>query len=147
MKVTFEIKTTCSRPFHITVDEDIPMFQVRKMIMSDVEYYTILMKDNVIDLFIPYGNDCVSIPEISTDTVRTFIDRYPDYFNVNNKSLWSTFHQLFIMDHTYLDKLKSNNEAPIYRDVDIIPPTETSNIKNVFNIAVALVTGINMKLQ
>ncbi len=143
MKITFEIKTTCGRPFHITVDEDMPMFEVRKIVMSEVEYYTMLMKDDVVDLFIPNGNDCVSIPELSSDTVRTFIGRYPDYFAADNKSLWSTFHELFIVDQTYLDKIKSNNEAPIY--TDIIPPTETSNLKNVFNIAVALVTGINMK--
>lgn len=145
MKVTFEIKTTCSKPFYITVNEEMPMFEVRKIIMSEIDYHTMLMKDDVLDLFIPIKNDCVSIPELSSDTVRTFIDRYPDYFNLDSNSLWSSFQQLFIMDQTYLDKIKSKNEAPIYKD--IIPPAETPNLKSVFNVAVALITGVNMKLK
>lgn len=142
MKVTFEIKTTCSKPFYITVHEDMPMFEVRKIIMSEIEYHTMLMKYDVIDLFIPHSNEtcCVSIPELSTDTVKTFIDRHPEYFNSDN-NIWRTFHQLYIMDQHYLDKIKSKNEAPIYNDV--IPPTETYILKNIFNIAVAMFTGIN----
>ena len=143
MKVTFEIKTTCSKPFYITVDEDTPMFEVRKIIMTEIDYHTMLMKDDVIDLFIPYGHDCVSIPELSSDTVSTFMNRYPEHFNINNNTLSSNFHQLFVMDQTYLDKVRSKSEAPIYKDV--IPPTETPSLKNVFNVAIAMFTGIHIK--
>ena len=60
MKITFEIKTTCSRPFHITVSEETPMFELRNIIVTEVEYYTIMMRDDVVDIFIPYENNCVS---------------------------------------------------------------------------------------
>ena len=143
MKVTFEIKTTCSKPFYITVCEETPMFEVRKIIMSEIDYHTILMRDDVIDLFIPDGHDCVSIPEITSDTVSTFINRYPKHFDADKNSLCSNFHQLFVMDQTYLDKIRSKSEAPIYKDV--IPPTEKSTLKNVFNVAVAMFTGIHIK--
>ena len=87
MKVTFEIKTTCSKPFYITVCEETPMFEVRKIIMSEIDYHTMLVKDDVIDLFIPDGHDCVSIPELSADTVGTFINRYPNHFNADKNTL------------------------------------------------------------
>ena len=136
-------KTTCSKPFYITVCEEMPMFEVRKIIMSEIDYHTILMKDDVIDLFIPDGTDCVSIPELSTDTVKTFINRYPKHFNADKNTLCSNFHQLFVMDQNYLDKIRSKKEAIIYKDV--IPPTETPTLKRVFNVAVAMFTGIQYK--
>ena len=85
----------------------------------------------------------MSIAEISSDTVSTFINRYPKHFDVDKNSLSSNFHQLFVMDQNYLDKIRSKKEAPIYKDV--IPPTETPNLKKVFNVAVAMFTGIHIK--
>jgi hypothetical protein len=142
MKITFEVETTCSRPFHVSVSDDMPMFELRRIILCDIEMNTILMKDDVMDLFIPCGDMCVSIPELSRHTVRTFIEKYPEYFHLDSSSIWTKIHRLFVMDRLYLDKIKSNQDAPIYND--IIPPKETPIIKNVFNIAVALLTGVNM---
>ena len=143
MKITFEIKTTCSRPFHITVSEETPVFELRNIIVTDVEYYTIMMKDDVVDIFIPYENDCVSISELSCDTVKSFINKYPDYFQKDNLSIVSNFHQLFVMDRLYLEKIKNNDEAPIYKDV--IPPKEQNIVKTIMTTAISMLTGTGMK--
>jgi hypothetical protein len=143
MKITFEIKTTCSRPFHITVSEETPMFELRNIIVTEVEYYTIMMRDDVVDIFIPYENDCVSIRELSSDTVKSFIDKYPDYFQKDNLSIVSNFHQLFVMDRLYLDKVQNNDEAPIYKDV--IPPKEENIVKTIMTTAISMLTGTGMK--
>lgn len=143
MKITFEIKTTCSRPFHITVSEETPIFELRNIIVTEVEYYTIMMRDDVVDIFIPYENNCVSIRELSSDTVKSFIDKYPDYFQKDNLSIVSNFHQLFVMDRLYLEKIKNNDEAPIYKD--IIPPKEENIVKTIMTTAISMLTGTGMK--
>lgn len=143
MKITFEINTTCSRPFHITVSEETPMFEVRKIIISEIEYHTILMKDDVIDLFIVCKDKCVSIDELSNDTVKLFIDKYPEYFHKNGLFMLSNFHPLFIMDQPYLDKIQNNNEAPVYKDIN--SSNEENIIKMFMTTAVSLLTGINMQ--
>lgn len=143
MKITFEIKTTCSRPFHITVSEETPIFELRNIIVNEVEYYTIMMKDDVVDIFIPYKNDCVSIRELSSDTVKSFVDKYPNYFQKDNLSIVSNFHQLFVMDRLYLEKIQNNDEAPIYEDV--IPPKKENIVKTIMTTAISMLTGSGMK--
>lgn len=143
MKITFEIKTTCSRPFHITVSEETPVFELRNIIVNEVEYYTIMMKDDVVDIFIPYKNECVSIRELSSDTVKSFVDKYPNYFQKDNLSIVSNFHQLFVMDRLYLEKIQNNDEAPIYEDV--IPPKEENIVKTIMTTAISMLTGSGMK--
>ena len=83
--------------------------------MSDIDYHTILLKDDVNDLFIPDGEDCVSIAELSSDTVSTFINRYPKHFDADKNSLCSNFHQLFVIDQTYLDKIRSKTSSDVLR--------------------------------
>ncbi len=140
MKVTFEIKTTCSKPFHITVSEEIPVFELRKIVIDMVEYNTILCREDVIDLFIPHNNDCISILEISSDTVKSFIEQYPEYFHADNSSLWNNIHQLYIMDAPYMEKIRSKKEAPVYND--FIPPAKsTTSAKNILKNALTLLTG------
>ena len=143
MKITFEIKTTCSRPFHITVSEETPVFELRNIIITEIEYYTIMMKDDVVDIFIPYENDCVSIRELSSDTVKSFVDKYPNYFQKDNLSIVSNFHQLFVMDRLYLEKIQNNDEAPIYEDV--IPPKKENIVKTIMTTAISMLTGSGMK--
>lgn len=143
MKITFEIKTTCSRPFHITVSEETPIFELRNIIVNEVEYYTIMMKDDVVDIFILYKNDCVSIHELSSETVKSFIDKYPEYFQKDNLSIVSNFHQLFVMDRLYLEKIQNNDEAPIYEDV--IPPKKENIVKTIMTTAISMLTGTGMK--
>ena len=140
MKVTFEIKTTCSKSFHITVSEEIPVFELRKIVVDMIEHNTMLRKEDVVDLFIPHNNDCISILELSTDTVKSFIQQYPEYFHSSSSTIWNNIHQLYIMDTPYLEKIKSKQEAPIY--TDFIPPTKTTgSTKNILKTALTLLTG------
>ena len=143
MKYTFEIKTTCSKPFYVTVTEETPMFELRRIIVCHVEYSTMLMKDDIVDIFIPYGNDCVSILELSTDTVQSFIDRHSDYFKKDGLLMLSNFHQLFVMDRLYLEKIQNNSEAPIYED--IIPPKEENIVKTIMTTTLSMLIGMGMK--
>jgi hypothetical protein len=143
MKVTFEIKTTCSKPFHITVSEEVPVFELRKIVVDMIEYNTILCKDDVVDLFIPHNNDCISILELSSDTVKSFIQQYPEYFHTSNSSIWNNIHQLYVMDTPYLEKIKSKKDSPIY--TDFIPPTNTvSSAKTTIKKAFTLLTGLGI---
>ena len=143
MKYTFEIKTTCSKPFYVTVTEETPMFELRRIIVCDVEDSTMLMKDDIVDIFIPYGSDCVSILELSTDTVKTFIDRQSDYFKKDGLLMLSNFHQLFVMDRLYLEKIQNNSEAPIYQDD--IPPKEENIVKTIMTTTMSMLIGMGMK--
>jgi hypothetical protein len=143
MKVTFEIKTTCSKSFHITVSEEIPVYELRKIVVDMVEHNTILCKEEVMDVFIPHNNDCISILELSSDTVKSFIQQYPEYFHTNNSSIWNSIHQLYIMDMPYLEKINSKKEAPIY--TDFIPPTQaTGSTKNIIKTAITFLTGVGI---
>lgn len=143
MKYTFEIKTTCSKSFYVTVSEETPIFELRRIIVSNVEYSTMLMKDDIIDIFIPYGNDCVSILELSRDTVKTFSDKYSDYFKKNELDMLSSFHQLFVMDRPYLEKIQNNREAPIYQDD--IPPKEENIVKTIMTTTMSMLIGMGIK--
>ena len=56
MKYMFEIKTTCSKPFTITVCDETPLYELFDLILDDVEYHTMLIKNDVVDIFVPINS-------------------------------------------------------------------------------------------
>ena len=140
MKYMFEVKTTCSKPFYLSVSEETPLYEARDMILNDVEYNTILMKSDVLDIFIPCGDICISITN-SNDTIRSFIQKHASSFGEHKQAYDNGFYCIYVIDNTYVERIKSKHEAPIYNDV-IPPPSQDGNaIKNILKSTIGLVTG------
>jgi len=136
----FEVKTTCSKPFYLSVSEDTPLYELHDMILNDVEYNTILMKTDVLDVFIPRGDVCISITK-SNNTIQWFIQQHGSIFTEHKQAYDNGFYCIYVIDNTYVEKIKTNHEAPIYNDVIPPPSQQGGALKNILKSTIGLVTG------
>lgn len=129
MKLTFEIINTTSKPIYIFVDNDFTLQQMHNVIKEEIETYTILTKDAVLDIFVEnnISSKTLSIPNIHQETIQTFIDNNSMFFPLMSGIIYNNVYKIYIMDKIYLHRQKNNQLAPIYQD----PPVEiqTNNLQ------------------
>ena len=115
MKLTFEVHTTTSRPIYFSIEDDILLKDFHDQLMYDIDNYTILCREDVLDVFVTgESKDILSIPNDNT-LVKDFITNNNKYFpdtSSNNK-----FHKIYIIDQMYITRTNSGLETPIYNEL------------------------------
>lgn len=115
MKLTFEVHTTTSRPIYLSIEDDVLLKDLHEQLMDDIDNYTILCKEDVLDVFVTgKSKDILSIPNDNT-LIRDFINNNDKYFqdtSSNNK-----FHKIYVIDHMYMTRTNSGLETPIYNEI------------------------------
>ena len=135
----FEIMTTCSKPFMLTIDDDIPLCDLYEDILSNIEYNTILMREDVIDIFIPICDTCVSLPN-SEDSVGSFVRQHPNYFGVMANCVWTNVYKVYTMDSIYLERKNTNIDTPVYAEIESLD--EMFSVKKVLETTIKMFTGM-----
>ena len=116
MKFTFEVNTTTSKPVYLYFDERISLTDLHKQICIDIEYNTMLMCSDILDIFVQNQKDIMSLPA-SEETLKEYIERHPEYFNKWSGSLHKNIHKIYVMDKKYMDCIKENKPAPVYINI------------------------------
>ena len=142
MKIMFEIMTTCSKPFPLTVDDDMLLPEFYDTILYDIEYNTILMRDDVVDIFISDRDMCVSLPK-SDETIGMFVRQHPHYFSVMANGVWSNVYKLYTMDRIYIERRSANSDAPVYTDA--APFEEPFSVKKLLTTTIGMFTGVHLR--
>ena len=126
MKLTFEVHTTTSRPIYLSIEDDVLLKDLHDQLMDDIDNYTILCKEDVLDVFVTgKSKDILSIPNDNT-LIRDFINNNDKYFqdtSSNNK-----FHKIYVIDHMYMTRTNSGLETPIYNEIK--PPKKNNSWKD-----------------
>lgn len=115
MKFMFEINTTTSKPIYLYFDEKTILSELHEFISIDIECNTMLMRSDIIDIFVQNNTDTLSVPNNDT-TLDVFLKSKPQYFSELCGSLYKNIHKLYIMDKQYLNFIQQNKPAPIYEN-------------------------------
>ena len=141
MKHMFEIRTTCSKPFTITVSDDTPLYELFDLILDNVEYHTILMRTDVTDIFVPFESECVSITK-TNDTVKDMINKYLVYYRHKSQVFNNGVYCIYVIDRIYIERIKNECDTPVYNE-DIIPPSnDNKNVTDIIKTTIGLLTGV-----
>ena len=141
-KYTFEVKTPRRESFYLTVNEDTPMYEVYNLVMDYIEYNTILMKSSVVDMFMIYGDTCISIRDFKLNA-GMFIEQYISNFTDDKQVYDNGAYCIYIMDELYINQRSTGNQLPVYAN-DVVPPPiydKENIIKNLLDKTISFVTG------
>jgi hypothetical protein len=115
MKLTFEVHTTTSRPIYLSIEDDILLKDLHEQLMYDIDHYTILCREDVLDIFVTGENkEILSIPNDNT-LVRNFVNDNYKFFQ--NTSFNNKFHKIYVIDQIYITRTNSGLETPIYNEI------------------------------
>lgn len=115
MKLTFEVHTTTSRPIYLSIEDDILLKDLHEQLMYDIDHYTILCREDVLDIFVTGENkEILSIPNDNT-LVRNFVNNNYKFFQ--NTSFNNKFHKIYVIDQMYITRTNSGLETPIYNEI------------------------------
>jgi hypothetical protein len=115
MKLTFEVHTTTSRPIYLSIEDDILLKDLHEQLMYDIDHYTILCREDVLDIFVTGENkEILSIPNDNT-LVRNFVNNNYKFFQ--NTSFNNKFHKIYVIDQIYITRTNSGLETPIYNEI------------------------------
>lgn len=113
MKFMFEVNTTCSKPIYLYFNENTTLSDLHEQISIDIECNTMLMRSDILDIFVQNQNDILSVPD-TDETLKEYLEKYPEYFTEWSGSLHKNIHKIYVMDKKYMDCIKENKPAPIY---------------------------------
>jgi hypothetical protein len=83
--------------------------------MYDIDHYTILCREDVLDIFVTGENkEILSIPNDNT-LVRNFVNNNYKFFQ--NTSFNNKFHKIYVIDQIYITRTNSGLETPIYNEI------------------------------
>jgi hypothetical protein len=115
MKLTFEVHTTTSRPIYLSIEDDILLKDLHDQLLYDIDHYTILCREDILDIFVTGENkEVLSIPN-DTTYIRDFVNNNHEFFqktSFNNK-----FHKIYVIDQIYITRTNSGLDTPIYREI------------------------------
>jgi len=110
MKVLFEINTTVSQPFDVSIEDTISIKELSDYILQEVENRTILYKNEILDIFLHeiLSEETLSIlnnDNNEKETINKFMQINSNYFiNLPLKK-----NKLFVIDVMYRKRLIPNN--------------------------------------
>lgn len=126
MKLTFEIHTTTSRPIYLSIEDDILLKDLHDQLLYDIDHYTILCREDILDIFMTGENkEILSIPK-DTTYVRDFVNNNYKFFQ--NTSFNNKFHKIYVIDQMYITRTNSGLETPIYSEIK--PPKKNNSWKD-----------------
>jgi hypothetical protein len=115
MKLTFEVHTTTSRPIYLSIEDDILLKDLHDQLLYDIDHYTILCREDILDIFVTGENkEILSIPN-DTTYVRDFVNNNYKFFQ--NTSFNNKFHKIYVIDKMYITRTNSGLETPIYSEI------------------------------
>lgn len=130
MRLLFEICTTCNKPVFISLNTEWIMIDVCRRVSNQIEENTMLMKDDIRDIFIIDKEGVItSIGNNPMMLLEDFIKENTKYFGNANHAYRKNIYKLHVIDKTYLDFKLDKRDTPLYSD--FIPPTETTIVDNV----------------
>ena len=59
----FEVNTTCSKPVYLYFNENTTLSDLLEQISIDIECNTMLMRSDILDIFVQNQNDIMSVPD------------------------------------------------------------------------------------
>ena len=130
MRLMFEICTTCTKPIFMSLNTDWIMFDVCKRVSNQIEENTMLMKEDIRDIFIIDKEGVIrSICHNPMMLLEDFIKENSQYFGNTEYEYTKNIYKLHVIDKTYLNFKSDARDTPLY--CDVIPPAETNIVDNV----------------
>ncbi len=105
MIYNFEINTTViNKPLKIKVNSDITTEELIECLLQTIEDYTLLYKNEVLDIFAhdTLNSDTISIPS-SKQTVENFVQMNRNYFPIS--PVTKNTYKIYVIDRMYHERL------------------------------------------